>query len=71
MIDDQRSLLEYWRPYAHYVDSVSESFKPKFNGWKMTHKFRSKTLTGNSKLSMMMYYFDLPINKVVNSKEME
>lgn len=39
--------------------------KPDFFGWKVTHKFRAKTIEGNSTLVNYVFYLDEPMKTVL------
>lgn len=44
---------------------ISENFVPVFNGYKMNHSYRAKSLSGNLGIHHYVFYFDSGITKVV------
>jgi hypothetical protein len=51
------------------MKTIEADFKPEFKGWKMSHSYRTKNLSGNVFLSHYMYYFDKDLKKVVDHKD--
>lgn len=54
--------------YENYTDSIiiaATNMQPHFIGWKVTHKFRSKTIDGTSELSTRYFIMDNNFNKIL------
>jgi len=51
--------------YKRIHDSIIDNFKPKFIGYKMTHKFRSKNALGGFSISEKEYNFDKMQTKLI------
>ena len=59
--------LDSAKVYSIKIQSVVESYKPRFIGWSMTHLYRAKNLGGNYILANESFYFDKELTKVVGS----
>lgn len=55
--------------YTQQMDKIRKSFKPQFNGWKMSHSFRCENAFGAVVLNEMDVYFDKDITKIVGRGE--
>lgn len=44
-----------------------DNFKPKFEGYKMSHRFRGKNALGALVINESNYYFDPEISKIIKS----
>ncbi len=66
----QKIELESLKRYNSYLKKAMDNFKPKFVGWKMKHKFRSKNTYGGTTLGEYLFEFDKNI-KVINMKYIE
>ena len=50
-----------WYQITH--DTIIKNFKPKFLGYKMTHKFRAKNKVGGTSIDDKVFYFDKTLTK--------
>lgn len=51
------------------IDSITKNWKPEFNGYKIKHTFRSKTLSGNYKISHYVFYLNKELDKVIGQED--
>jgi hypothetical protein len=54
-------------PLGKSMDSLEVVFKPKFNGWKMDHSFRAKSLGGNLGIHHYTYYFNEKLDSLIDA----
>lgn len=45
--------------------------KPKFYGWRVTHKFRCKTKGGNFDLGNYVYVFDKEMKSIIYKEDLD
>ena len=70
--------LEKYKTYVnmgkHYIDSVKlvvNDFVPKFIGWKVKHRFRSKNRAGNFSIGDYIYVIDPKFKKIIYKEDSE
>ena len=51
-----------WYQKTH--DTIIKNFKPKFIGYKMTHKYRAKNAIGGTSIDERIFYFDPMLTKL-------
>lgn len=55
--------------YKSMIDSLKSNYKPKFEGFVMTHKFRANNENGAKRLYEITFYIDTLLLRVVESEE--
>lgn len=77
-IDEYKKCLDktgrYLEIVESYMDSIkitSSNFKPKFYGWRVTHKFRCKTKGGNFDLGNYVYVFDKEMKSIIYKEDLD
>ena len=57
-------ILDTLEVYENRAYALNKNFIPKFIGWQIDHKFRSKTKSGNFRITNLKYIFDKEITKI-------
>lgn len=57
--------------YRQQALDSKKTFKPQFNGWKMTHKFRCKNAFGAVMLNEIDLYFDKELTQIIGRGEIK
>ena len=53
------------------IKILSNNFKPKFCGWRATHKFRCKTKGGNPDIGNYEYIFDVKMKEITQKMDLD
>lgn len=70
-IKEMEASLQLWRESNDTIAMNIKTFKPEFQGWQATHKFRCKSKGGNSLLSTHIYVFDPQMKRIIYSYDTE
>lgn len=70
-LDNARFSLELVNSSQANIAKSIIDFKPVFDGWKATHKFRCKTKGGNYDIGNYVYYFDVKMKEILDYDDID